>query len=218
MQVLNKVEINRSLSTKIVDARVAHAFNAHKNVLITSSFGTTSAIMLHIVSRIRPNHPIYFINTRYHFEETLQYKELLTRRLGLNVIDLEPEDWKHDFTVKDKTWSKDPNFCCQLNKVEPLDRVKKGHDVWISGLIGYQNNYRSHFEIMVEKAGMYKFYPLIDWSREQVDEYFELHGLPRHPLEALGYDSIGCTHCTQKGKGRAGRWPGSSKNECGLHL
>ncbi len=214
---IRKEQINKSLSPKIVDARVAYTFNAFDNVLVTSSFGTTSAILLHIVSRVRPGHPIYFIDTRYHFEETIAYKNKLADRLDLNVVDLEPDPERHAFTRKNQTWKKDPDFCCQINKVEPLNAIKEGHDAWISGLIGYESNYRRYFEIFEDAGDIYKFYPLVDWSDEQVNEYFELYGLPRHPLEQKGYQSIGCTHCTTKGCGRNGRWPGTGKTECGLH-
>lgn len=217
MGALKKERLNRSLSPKIVDARVAYIFNTFDNVLLTSSFGTTSAILLHIVSRVRPDHPIYFIDTHYHFDETIDYKERLTRRLDLNVIDLTPDAERHAFTREDQTWNRDPDYCCQINKVEPLNRVKEDHDAWISGLIGYESNYRKYFEIFEEAGDIFKFYPLVDWSDKQVEEYFELYGLPRHPLENKGYESIGCTHCTVKGDGRGGRWPGCEKTECGLH-
>ena len=210
--------LNRQMASKVVEARLAHVFNTYPNVLVTSSFGTSSAILLHIISRVRPWHPIYFIDTRYHFEETLEYKNKLTRLFNLNVIDIRPEPWKHEFTRNDRTWEKDPDFCCQINKVEPLERVKKDYDVWISGLIGYQNRFRSNLEIVEEKNEVYKFYPLIDWTPSLVNDYMEQYGLPRHPLESKGYGSIGCMQCTSPGSCRSGRWADSSKNECGLHL
>jgi len=209
--------LSDSMAGKVVEARLAHVFNSFDNVLVTTSFGTTSALLLHIISRVRPGHPIHFINTGYHFDKTLDYKEKLTRRLGLNLVEVYPEEWRHDFTERDETWNKDPDFCCQINKVEPLERIKKEHDIWVSGLLGYQSNQRSQYRIIEEQSGVYKCYPLIDWSKSLVEDYFAQYGLPRHPLEPLGYESIGCTHCTKPGCGRGGRWPGQSKNECGLH-
>mgnify|MGYP006280026667 CR=1 FL=1 len=218
MSAVNLDILNRRMASKIVEARVAHVFNTYANVLVTSSFGTSSAILLHVISRVRPRHPIYFIDTQYHFEETIAYKEQLTRLLNLNVEDVKPEPWKHEFTRRDRTWEKDPDFCCQINKVEPLDSVKKGHDIWLSGLIGYQNHHRSNLEFVEARNDIYKCYPMIDWSPRLVNDYMEQYGLPRHPLEFKGYGSVGCTHCTSPGSCRDGRWSGTTKSECGLHL
>lgn len=217
MYLVNKEKINRSLSAKIVDARVTQVFNTFGNVLVTSSFGATSAVLLHIVSRIKPDCPIYFIDTGYHFDETIEYKERITRLLNLNVIDLKPDPSRHMTTHVKQMWANNPDRCCHINKVEPLEKVKPDYDVWMSGLIGYQNQHRSNLEIIDDKSEMLKFYPLIDWNRDLVDEYIEGHGIPKHPLADKGFDSIGCTHCTIPGSGREGRWNGLSKTECGLH-
>ncbi|WP_441000792.1 phosphoadenylyl-sulfate reductase [Fodinibius sp. SL11] len=217
MYLVNKEKINRSLSTKIVDARVAQVFNSFRDVLVTSSFGTTSAVLLHLVSRIKPGCPIYFIDTGYHFEETIAYKERLTRLLDLNVIDLRPDPSEHAKTVKEKLWEDDPDKCCDINKVEPLDRIKGKYKVWMSGLIGFQSRHRKSLSIVDDDNELIKFYPLIDWNSSLVEEYIEGHGLPQHPLKEKGFDSVGCTHCTAKGQGREGRWDEFSKIECGLH-
>ncbi len=217
MYLVNKEKINRSLSAKIVDARVAQVFNSFKDVLFTSSFGTTSGVLLHMVSRIAPDCPVYFIDTGYHFDETIAYKERLTRLLDLNVIDLRPKPADHSTTQNDQLWAQDPDKCCHINKVEPLQRVKGNYKVWMSGLIGFQNRERSSLPIMDEKDEIIKFYPLIDWNSSLVNEYIEVHGLPQHPLKEEGYNSVGCTHCTVPGSGRNGRWSDSGKTECGLH-
>lgn len=217
MYLVDKEKINRSFSSKIAEARVAQIFNSFDPVLVTSSFGTTSAVLLHIISRVKPDHPIYFINTLYHFDQTIRYKEQLTRLYSLNVIDLLPEKQAHRMTKKNTLWNSDPDRCCEINKINPLNKIKSEFNIWISGLIGYQNRYRSKLKIIDTDSGMLKCYPLIDWSRDLVDEYMEFHGIPRHPLESEGYQSIGCTHCTTCGKNRNGRWSDFSKNECGLH-
>ena len=217
MYLVNKEKINRSLSTKIVDARVAQVFNSFRDVLVTSSFGTTSAVLLHLVSRIKPECPIYFIDTGYHFEETIAYKERMTRLLDLNVIDLRPDPGQHTMTQNEQLWEQDPDQCCEINKVEPLDRIKSRYKVWMSGLIGFQNRHRSTLQIMDDENELLKFYPLIDWNSSLVEEYIEVHSLPQHPLKEKGYHSVGCTHCTVKGSGREGRWNNLSKTECGLH-
>lgn len=214
---VDKARINRSLTSKIVDARVAQIFNSFKNILVTSSFGTTSAVLLHIISRVRPDYPIHFIDTGYHFRETMEYKQRLTKLLSLNVVDLHPDNARHQTTRKEQLWSNDPDQCCHINKVEPLNEIKSEYKIWMSGLIGYQNDRRSNLDIVIDKTGMLRCYPLIDWNKHLVDEYMELYGLPRHPLEERGYASIGCTHCTMPASGREGRWDGSDKTECGLH-
>lgn len=213
----DKTRINRSLTSKIVDARVAHVFNSFKKVLVTSSFGTTSAVLLHILSRVKPRYPVHFIDTGYHFKETIEYKYRLTRLLSLNIVDVQPERTAHHFTHQNKLWSSDPDKCCHINKIEPIKDIKSEKYIWMSGLIGYQNDHRSNLDIIIDKTGMLRFYPLIDWNKHMVDEYMELYGLPRHPLESEGYASIGCTHCTMPGAGRKGRWAGTEKTECGLH-
>ncbi len=187
-------------------------------VLITSSFAATSAYFLHIIHRIEPTQKIAFIDTGYHFQQTLEYKDYLSKLYGLEVFALKAEDWKHQFTEDDRTWEKNPDFCCSINKVEPLEAIKPQFKVWVSSLMGWQTDERSEMEIFETRRGILKFNPMIDVSRDERDQYIREHDLPFHPLVAEGYQSIGCTHCTVKGEGRSGRWAGKPKTECGLHL
>ena len=187
-------------------------------VLVTSSFAATSAYFLHIISRIRPDQKIAFINTGYHFKETLLYKNYLSELLELETFDLKAEGWKHQFTRDDQTWDKNPDFCCSINKIEPLEAVKPNYHVWVSSLMRWQTDHRAELPVFEERRGIIKFNPMIDVSREQRDAYIAEHELPFHPLVTHGYSSIGCTHCTVKGDGRSGRWLGKPKTECGLHL
>jgi phosphoadenosine phosphosulfate reductase len=187
-------------------------------VLVTSSFAATSAYFLHILSRIRPDQLIHFIDTGYHFPETLEYRRYLVERFGLRVEDVRAEDWKHRFTVDEKTYERDPDFCCSINKVEPLDAIKPRHAVWVSSLMRWQSDHRAELPLFERRRGIIKFNPMIDVSREERDRYIAEHDLPFHPLVARGYASIGCTHCTVAGEGRSGRWIGKPKTECGLHL
>jgi phosphoadenosine phosphosulfate reductase len=191
---------------------------APEEVLVTSSFAATSAYFLHIISRIQPRQKIAFINTGYHFPETLEYKKFLSGKFGLESFDVKAEDWKHQFTVTDKTYQNDPDFCCSINKVEPLDAIKPNYKVWVSSLMHWQTDHRADLKIFEERRGIIKFNPMIDVTREQRDAYIREHDLPFHPLVAQGYSSIGCTHCTVKGEGRSGRWVDKPKTECGLHL
>lgn len=191
---------------------------SEEEVLVTSSFGTSSAYLLHLISRFRPTQPIHFINTGYLFPETLAYRDALVARLGLQLIEIGPDASSHAYTAADATWKKNPDLCCTINKVVPLDEVKARHKVWISGLLGFQNANRSQRPVLEDTGEILKFYPLIDNSEADVKRYLSFFRLPPHPMESKGYGSVGCTHCTSPGTGRAGRWQGSAKTECGLHL
>lgn len=188
------------------------------DVMLTSSFAATSAFLLKLFSEVNEEQKVYFIDTGYHFEETLIYKDYMTKLYNLNVVEVKAEDWKHDFTQKDRTWEKDPDYCCQINKVEPLEEIKKNFKVWVSGLMKWQSDHRSSLNVFEERNGILKFYPLLDVTREERDQFIKDHHLPFHPLVSKGYYSIGCSHCTKPGKGREGRWNNSPKTECGLHL
>jgi len=219
-----RAELIKSLNEKYhsmtVKERVAALYEdfPEKDVMLTSSFAATSAFLLRVFSQIHPKQKIFFIDTGYHFKETLEYKEKLTKLYGLNVESITAEDWKHDFTTKEKTWKKDPDFCCSVNKVEPLNNLKDNFKVWVSGLMDWQSDHRATLDIFEDRDGIIKFYPLLDVTQEEREAYIKDHDLPFHPLVAKGYFSIGCEHCTVPGKGRSGRWNNSPKTECGLHL
>lgn len=187
-------------------------------VLVTSSFAATSAVFLHIISSIQPQQKIAFIDTGYHFAETAAYREYLTKRFGLTVFAVSPDPSQHQVTVDEKTYLGDPDLCCAVNKVMPLDAIKPQYKVWVSSLMGWQTDDRGAMQVFESRRGIIKFNPMIDVTREQRDAYIREHDLPFHPLVAQGYSSIGCTHCTVKGEGRSGRWQGKPKTECGLHL
>lgn len=212
-------QLNKKYKPLSPEERIVQLYKDFDKVLLTSSFGTTAGVLLHLIKKINPKQPIHFINTTYHFPETIAYKNVLTKLLGLNVIEVLPEEWKNKFTQTDKTWEKNPDFCCFINKVEPVEEIKKNYEVWISGLMSFQNENRKKLTVFEEKEKMLKFAPIIDFKKEDVENYFTKHNIPHHSLEAKGYDSIGCTHCTQPGKGRSGRWVNFGyKSECGLHI
>jgi phosphoadenosine phosphosulfate reductase len=200
--------------------RVKELYNDFKQeeIMLTSSFAATSAFLLRLFSEINTSQKIYFIDTGYHFKETMIYKDYLTQLYDLKVESVGADKWKHDFTIKDETWKKDPDMCCSINKVEPLEALKDKYTIWVSGLMSWQSDHRSSLEIFEERNGVLKFYPLLDVSSEERDQFIKDHHLPFHPLKSKGYFSIGCTHCTQPGEGREGRWNNSPKTECGLQL
>ena len=189
-----------------------------EKIMLTSSFAATSAFFLHLFSRLAPRQKVYFINTGFHFQETLDYKTKLTRLYDLDVIDVHAEAWKHEFTKKEKIYQTDPDFCCTINRIEPFDEIKTHFDVWISSLMRWQTKHRATLDIFEERNGIIRFYPLIDMTKKDRDDYIEEHQLPFHPLVSKGYSSIGCTHCTVPGQDRDGRWVDKPKTECGLHL
>jgi phosphoadenosine phosphosulfate reductase len=148
----------------------------------------------------------------------LAYKQHLTDLYNLNVQSIQAGEYEHNFTTQDETWRKNPEFCCSINKVQPLDEVKKLYSVWVSGLMDWQSDHRSSLDIFEDRGGILKFYPLLDVSKEEREQYISENKLPFHPLVAKGYQSIGCKHCTVPGEDRTGRWNNHPKTECGLHL
>lgn len=211
-------ELNKKYLPLSPEERIKELYNDFNKVLFTSSFGTTAVYLLHLFNKIKPNESVYFLDTTYHFNETLEYKEQLTKLWNLKVIDILPEEWKNKFTASDKTWNTDPDLCCSINKVEPMDKIKADFEVWVSGLMSSQNQHREGLKVFEQKEGIIKFYPLIDQTEAKAQEYIKKNNLPEHPLLKAGYSSVGCVHCTVAGKGRAGRWVNKSKTECGLHL
>ncbi|WP_323788541.1 phosphoadenylyl-sulfate reductase [Psychroserpens sp.] len=187
-------------------------------VMLTSSFASTSAFLLKLFSDVNKKQEVFFIDTGYHFEDTLNYKEQLTNQYGLRVTSISALKEEHDFTTKDETWKKNPNFCCSINKVRPLDIIKNKYKVWVSGLMEWQSDHRSTLDIFELRGEILKFYPLLDITKAQRDAYIKEHDLPFHPLVSKGYNSIGCKHCTIPGEDRNGRWNNNPKTECGLHL
>jgi phosphoadenosine phosphosulfate reductase len=194
-----------------------------QNIALVSSFGSESAVLLHLVAQIDKAVPLIFINTQKIFGETLAYRDELSERLGF--VDLRvfrPDPYR--LALKDQTslrWSYDPDGCCDLRKVEPLRRALAPFDAWISGRKAFQGKTRNALPRFEEDEGRLKVNPLADWDRARLDAYFDEHKLPRHPLEAQGYPSVGCAPCTSKvlpGEDpRAGRWRGWDKTECGIH-
>jgi len=200
--------------------RIRHFYKEFRveDVLVTSSFGTSSAILLHHISRVRKDQLVHFIDTTYLFDQTYQYKNDLSEKLGLTVKIITPEQWKNDFTTKDETWQNDPDLCCSVNKVEPMDRVKASHKLWVSGLMAYQTPFRKGLDLFEKDGDIIKFYPLIDVQPYFVRGYINKYDLPKHPLLKDGFASVGCKQCTDRSTDRSGRWNASGKSECGLHI
>ena len=212
---LNKKYKSLSVTNRIKELYVDFDVN---QVMLTSSFAATSAFLLKLFSDVNKEQQVFFIDTGYHFEETLKYKDKLVQLYGLNVKSISAIKEEHEFTTKDETWKKNPDFCCSINKVSPLESIKKNYKVWVSGLMEWQSDHRASLDIFEMRGEILKFYPLLDITKEQRDAFIETHQLPFHPLVAKGYNSIGCSHCTIPSEDRSGRWNNNPKTECGLHL
>ncbi|GGD37794.1 phosphoadenylyl-sulfate reductase [Croceicoccus pelagius] len=194
---------------------------------VVSSFGAESSVLLDIVSRVKADAPVLFLETGKHFPETLEYRDLLVRTFGLtNIINLTPD--AEVLAARDESglrWSYDPDGCCEIRKVIPLAKELAHYDASITGRKAFQSATRADLPIFEldtsDTAGRLKVNPLIGWSRDDLDAYMDEHDLPRHPLVSQGYPSIGCMPCTSKvAEGedpRSGRWRGWDKTECGIH-
>jgi phosphoadenosine phosphosulfate reductase len=204
------------------------------NVALVSSFGAGSALLLSLVADVDKNTPVLFLETGKHFDETLQYVKEVESFLGLtNVKMLRPKENLLNNTDPDGTlWESNPNRCCWVRKVEPLQRAldEGGYKALITGRKRYQTPERSEMEtIEMHEDGRFRINPLAMWTKEKVKSEFKNRGLPEHPLVDKGYLSIGCAPCTKpvmEGEDeRAGRWAhtaelpgGEQKVECGIHL
>ena len=139
-------------------------------ILFTSSFGSTAVILLHMISQVRPEQKIQFIDTGYHFEKTHEYKKLLIDRLKLDVVSLNATSNRHKFTSDNLTYSHNQNLCCFINKVDPVDRVKRNYHIWISGLLRFQNANRSKLSLFEKTKDIVKFHPLLDMTQEETGD------------------------------------------------
>jgi phosphoadenosine phosphosulfate reductase len=195
-----------------------------KRLLLTSSFGAGSGVLLHMWSKIAPQLPVVFLDTGFLFEETLRYEDELASRFGLTVRVVRPALDRDSFLREwgAEIYRENPDFCCRKNKVEPLAPLKADADAWVSGLRRDQGASRADTPILLrENDGVIKIHPLATMTGAEARAYIERHGIPEHPLRARGFASIGCAPCTRAIKPgedeRAGRWAWTAKTECGLH-
>lgn len=197
------------------------------DVAVVSSFGAESAVLLHLIAAVDPATPVLFLDTGKHFPETLAYRDELIQRLGFSDLRILQPD-PADLAARDDSglrWSYDPDGCCEIRKVRPLEKALAGFDASLTGRKAFQSSTRANlprFEVDTADAlGRLKINPLIDWTAADLAAYVAAHDLPPHPLVAQGYPSIGCMPCTsQVAAGedpRSGRWKGWDKTECGIH-
>jgi len=216
-------QMNAAYGPLEAPARIKRALQdaALGRLALVSSFGAQSVVLLHMVSRLDPALQVLFIDTEMLFQETLAYQTRLARDLGLVGVRLVRPDHRELSTVDpDATLHQRAlDACCDLRKTRPLERALQGFDGWITGRKRFQGGVRSTLPLFEEDgAGRLKFNPLADWNAPQVEDYIKTHDLPRHPLVARGFQSIGCSPCTVAAPNRDGRWAGQDKEECGIHF
>jgi len=192
-------------------------------IAVSSSFGTESAVLLHLVARVAPETPVLFLDTGMLFAQTEQYRRQLENQLGLTDIRIIRPDPDHirEYDPDGTLHRRDSDACCHLRKVLPLQRALHGFDAWVTGRKRMHGGDRQSLPTIEDDRRHIKFNPLAAWGDDQIHSYFVDNDLPRHPLEQLGYTSVGCHPCTSlplaNTGGRSGRWSGSNKTECGIH-
>ena len=218
-------QLSQEFESKSPQEIIKWAVNAYwPQIVLSSSFQTQSVPLLHMASQIRRDILIFFLDTGYHFWETLMFREQLASQWHLNILDLY-RDTRWDEFARGRVRSlpgDDPNLCCYIHKVDPMQRALKDMKVWISGIRRDQTATRAQAKILeLQDNGLVKINPLLNWTKTDVKRYSAEHRLPGHPLLQKGYRSIGCAPCTVavglNEDERAGRWSGRAKTECGLH-
>jgi phosphoadenosine phosphosulfate reductase len=195
------------------------------SITLASSFGYEDVALVDLVTKVNPDIDIFYLDTDLLFKETYQVRDQLSEKYKRNFIRVTPslslEEQAKSYG--DELWSRNPNECCAIRKVEPLKRFLEGYEGWITGIRREQSPTRAHTEVVEWDAafGLVKLNPLAFWTTEQVWEYIREHQIPYNPLHDQNYPSIGCWPCTRAVRPGedpcAGRWAGTSKTECGLH-
>jgi len=196
------------------------------SLFASSSFQSHSIPMLHMLRQIDADIPVYFLQTGYHFPETLTFRNQVAKLLDLEVVSVSsPVSHSEQCTQGGRMlFTVDPDRCCHFNKVLSMQQALVEHDVWINGVRADQSAVRSGFNYEEQTAeGKLRYHPMIQWSQDMIEHYCEKHSLPKHPLHYENYVSIGCEPCTRRVDEyesydeRDGRWQGLHKTECGLH-
>ena len=216
--------LNERLETATPRERLAFAVDHFgDDLLFTSSFGAQSAVLLHLWSEVARTRPVIFLDTGFHFDETLRYRDHIALRLGLTIEIVGPTQDTASFIAEHGAdiQARDPDFCCGKNKVEPLAGHRARAKGWVSGLRRDQASTRANLRVLERDGHLVRVHPLVTTTAAEVREYLRTRDLPEHPLVLRRYLSIGCAPCTRPitdGEDeRAGRWAFSGKTECGLH-
>lgn len=192
-------------------------------VALVSSFGAEAVVLLHMVSQIDKATPVIFLDTEMLFPETLRYQRDLSAQLGLSDLRVITPDRSAVLTqdVDGLLHQADVDACCDLRKTQPLNAALAGFEGWITGRKRYHGGQRTALPLFEKDARKIKVNPLAKWTAADVRTYIDTHHLPRHPLVAQGFPSVGCIPCTTRASSiedpRAGRWANTEKTECGIH-
>ncbi|MGQ0804230.1 MAG: phosphoadenylyl-sulfate reductase [Actinomycetota bacterium] len=209
-------EVSKSFENAPASSVVAWAWEQYGDSLVLAMSGQ-DCVLLDMAVRVALDIEVVFLDTQYHFPETIEYVESLRDRYSLNLTITHPE------VEPDDRWKTDPDGCCQLRKIDPLARALEGKSAWMTGLRRSEAPTRAKAPIVSYDVGkgLVKVNPLATWTDLDVEGYARDRNLPVHPLREQGYASIGCWPCTQPvgddEHARAGRWAGTDKIECGLH-
>lgn len=193
-------------------------------ICLTSSM--SDAALIHLVSKVKPGIDVLFVDTGYHFAETVGTRDAVEAVYPVNVIDVTPSRTveEQEAALGPRLYGRNPDLCCHLRKVEPLGRALEGYMAWFSGIRRDETASRRDRRVVEwdRKRGMVKVNPILGWSQEDMDNYIEDNGVLVNPLHYDGYPSIGCAPCTRPVAAgedpRSGRWAGMGKTECGIHL
>jgi len=223
--MLDLQRLNREFEAKGAHDIVAWAVETFwPDIAMTCSFQTQSLPLLHIVCQVAPQLPVIFLDTGYHFPETLAFRDRIVQEWGVNLRVVRAAMSRDEFVRQygDTLYQRDPDLCCYINKVEPMQRALAGLRAWISGIRRDQSPARANAQVLERTPeGVIRIHPIVTWTRHDIWRYIHEHNLPVHPLLAQGYLSIGCAPCTRPVHAgeheRAGRWDGREKTECGLH-
>ncbi len=211
------------VAARAIIARTLETFPGR--VALSVSFGGASGMaLLDLTMQIDPRTRVFFVDTELLFPETYALVRRVEQRYGITVDAVKPRATvaEQNATHGDALWSRDPDACCELRKVEPLRRYLADVDAWMTGVRREQSATRAWLPLTAwnESSGVVKVAPLADWTRADVMAYNAEHDVPVNTLLYEGYQSLGCTHCTVRASAddeRAGRWPGFAKTECGIH-
>jgi phosphoadenosine phosphosulfate reductase len=193
----------------------------HPKLSLACSFQREESVLLDMLLAITPAARVFALDTHVLFPETYAVWQQVERRYGIRVEVYEgPSLGRQAAAHGDALWASNPSLCCAIRKVGPLGRALAGLDGWITGIRREQSPTRADAEKLCwdERHELWQANPLADWTEAEVDAYIAQRELPVNALHAQGYASIGCTHCTVPGTGREGRWNGTGKTECGLHV
>jgi phosphoadenosine phosphosulfate reductase len=216
--------LSAALEARSAEEIAAWAANVFGSDIIVAA-SMQDLILPHMFARVLPDIEVLFLQTGYHFKETLQTLEVAVAELAITAVEALPTQSvaEQDAQYGEKLYDADPNLCCFLRKVDPLTRSLQGHAAWVTGVRRVEAPTRAGTPILSwdDKHDLVKINPLVAWSDEDVEAYQLTHDLPRNPLVAQGYPSIGCAPCTAKvapgDDPRSGRWSGNDKTECGIH-